>query len=93
MTNPSFRDIPQFTRQPSYRVSEGWDSIEDWITRQSVKDSCRQILNLDPDFQRAHVWTETQQIRYIEYILQGGKSGAVKRANMYLMRGLTDLRR
>lgn len=32
-------------------------------------------LQMNPDFQRGHVWTEDQQIAYIEYILRGGKSG------------------
>lgn len=33
------------------------------------------LLDLNPDFQRAHLWTTAQQIAYIEYILQGGSSG------------------
>jgi hypothetical protein len=32
-------------------------------------------LNLDPDYQRAHVWTREQQIAYVEYMLQGGEVG------------------
>jgi hypothetical protein len=28
-----------------------------------------------PDFQRGHVWTEQQQIAFVEFLLQGGKSG------------------
>lgn len=32
-------------------------------------------LQLNPDFQRGHVWTEEQQIAYIEFFLKGGKSG------------------
>lgn len=31
-------------------------------------------LNMNPDFQRAHVWTPEQQTRYIEFILRGGNS-------------------
>lgn len=30
---------------------------------------------MNPDFQRGHVWTEEQQIRYVEYLLSGGESG------------------
>jgi len=30
-------------------------------------------LNLDPDYQRAHVWTEAQQVAYVEYVLMGGE--------------------
>lgn len=32
-------------------------------------------LQLCPDFQRGHVWTEEQQSKYIEFILRGGKTG------------------
>lgn len=32
-------------------------------------------LQLNPDFQRGHVWNEKQQIAYIEFFLKGGKSG------------------
>lgn len=32
-------------------------------------------LQLIPDFQRGHVWTEEQQIAYVEFFLKGGKSG------------------
>lgn len=32
-------------------------------------------LILEPDFQRAHVWTEEQQKKYVEHILRGGTSG------------------
>ena len=32
-------------------------------------------LQLNPEFQRGHVWTEEQQIAWVEYYLRGGKSG------------------
>lgn len=32
-------------------------------------------LQLNPEFQRGHVWTEEQQMKYIEFILRGGKTG------------------
>ena len=35
------------------------------------------LLQLDPDFQRAHVWTEAQQSAYVEYLLQGGPSARI----------------
>jgi uncharacterized protein with ParB-like and HNH nuclease domain len=34
-------------------------------------------LELDPDFQRGHIWTEKQQTEFIEYFLSGGVSGRV----------------
>lgn len=66
-----FSDIPQFTREGN------------WECNYSVLRFVRQIedfekedgLEMNPDFQRGHVWTEEQQINFIEFILRGGKTG------------------
>jgi hypothetical protein len=34
-------------------------------------------LDLNPDFQRAHVWTREQQAAFVVYLLQGGPSARV----------------
>jgi hypothetical protein len=34
-------------------------------------------LDLDPDFQRGHIWTEKQQALWLQHHLRGGKSGRV----------------
>lgn len=34
-------------------------------------------LQLDPDFQRCHVWDIDQRIRFVEFILQGGKTNTI----------------
>lgn len=65
-----FRDIPQFP-QIYYRVDIFFAHIEDWIV-DHVKDH---NLNLNPDFQRGHVWTEEQQVKYMEYLLKNPTSG------------------
>lgn len=66
-----FSDIPQFTRDGNYRVNMPFSDVERTIARWQEG---RQ-LDMDPDFQREHVWTETQQIRYLEFRFRGGKSG------------------
>lgn len=67
----NFSDIPQFTRSANYRIDVDWDyMINIWLPEKIEKDG----LQLDPDFQRAHVWNETQQIRYCEFIIRGGHS-------------------
>lgn len=63
-----FGDIPQFTKSASYAIDVSWRYLEEHIDQQ-VKDY---KLDLDPDFQRAHVWTTAQQIRYVEFVLRGG---------------------
>lgn len=65
-----FDAIEQFPRS-NYSVHQPWDSVEAWIKREV--DELK--LDLDPDFQRPHVWTKKQQIAYIEYGLRGGASG------------------
>lgn len=68
-----FQDIPKFTRNAGYHVTVSWRYLEEHIVQNQNPGSA--ILDLDPDFQRAHVWNEQQQIRYVEYILRGGMSG------------------
>lgn len=64
-----FRDIPQMIGSIGcYRVDMPWAHLEKWL--HSHKD-----LELNPDFQRGHVWTEAQQASYIEFRLRGGRSG------------------
>jgi len=54
-----------------YRVDVSWDYLEKHLER--YKRIYK--LDLEPDFQRAHVWTEEQKSRYVEYILRDGPSG------------------
>ena len=66
-----FSEITKFTQRPSYHVNVGLDYIENWI-----QDNINELnLQLNPDFQRGHVWTKEQQTAYMEYLLQGGQSG------------------
>lgn len=67
---PSFQDIPQLPTA-HYEVDVGWVDLEQHIARSIAADQ----LDLEPDFQRAHVWTRNQQIAYVEYQLMGGEVG------------------
>ena len=66
-----FRDIPQLTSCSGYTVNVGWDYLPFQIARHVLDHN----LNMEPDFQRGHVWTPVQKVKYIEYILRGGRSG------------------
>lgn len=70
-----FKDIPQLTEYGVYQVNVPIRYVLDNITKWE-EDSYYQ-LQLNPDFQRGHVWTEEQQIRYMEFLLKGGKSSRV----------------
>jgi uncharacterized protein with ParB-like and HNH nuclease domain len=66
-----FSKIPKFTQIPAYKVDI---CLEDF-KRRVEKDIQEKDLQLNPDFQRGHIWTQEQQIKYVEYILRGGQSG------------------
>ncbi len=66
----NFNQIPKFSRIRKAHNTE-WKDIThqlDWYKKSFD-------LDLDPAFQRGHVWTEGQQTAYIEFKLQGGKGG------------------
>lgn len=67
-----WNEIPKFQEFGLINsINFGFISYVDFIKEQIEKYN----LQLDPDFQRGHVWNEEQQIKYIEFILRGGKSG------------------
>lgn len=70
-----FRDIPKFIHGGNYQINVSWVHIEEHLAHWSEGERASGKVNLEPDFQRAHVWTRKQQIAYIEYGLRGGVSG------------------
>lgn len=66
-----FRDIPQFISDGAYECTMKLENfvkqIQEWVDEEG--------LQLCPNFQRGHVWTEEQQVKFMEFILQGGKTG------------------
>lgn len=71
-----FADLPRFPRA-DYHVDVEWRDLCSYIER-SVK---QYGLELEPDFQRGHVWTAEQQIAFVEYGLMGGESSMTITAN------------
>lgn len=66
-----FEDVPQFTRDGAWECD--YDLEGAWKFASNPENK----FNLDPDFQRAHVWTEDQQIAWLEFFCRGGKTGRV----------------
>jgi len=68
---PKFREFRTYTGRASYHVHVSWSYLQEHL------DSWRQgyCVEMNPDFQRGHVWTEEQQIAYIEFKMKGGPSG------------------
>lgn len=68
-----FSDIPQFTSHGSWECNYSLVSFVKFIEDAEREEG----LDMNPDFQRGHVWTEDQQIKYIEFLLRGGKTARV----------------
>jgi len=67
----TFQEIPQLQQPGSYEVN-----IPLQFLAERVKQFQKEYnLQINPDFQRGHIWTEAQQIAYVEYYLAGGRSG------------------
>ncbi|MCC7017805.1 MAG: DUF262 domain-containing protein [Rhodospirillales bacterium] len=67
---PRFRNIRQFTSYGNWTCDVPIRQINTTISEWQEA----YYLDLCPDFQRGHVWTDEQQSRYLEYILRGGRS-------------------
>ena len=63
--------VKHFTRGAHYSVSCSFGYIETMLAAYTAENS----LVLEPDFQRAHVWTTAQRTKYVEYLLRGGTFG------------------
>lgn len=68
-----FSDIKPFTKDGNYEVNVGLKYLE--RTLKNYEEDYG--LELNPDFQRGVVWTEEQQIAYVEFFLRGGKTARV----------------
>ena len=53
-----------------YEVDVEWSMLEWHLARQA--ETSRDI---DPDFQRGHVWNDAQRVAYVEHVLCGGETG------------------
>ena len=62
-----WRDIPKIERWgKSFTIP--WNSLEQQLAIYEKEAG----LDLDPDFQRGHVWSHHQQVKYVEYVLREG---------------------
>jgi len=68
-----FSDIPKifptvmYSADVNFEIVKGGNYIEEWMKIHDV--------NLDPDYQRDYVWTEKQEIAFVEFCLRGGEAG------------------
>jgi len=66
-----FRDIKPYHGWGNYQVDVPLRYVP-----KKIKDFTDEYgLDMNPDFQRAHVWTKDQQTRYMEFLLRHGRTG------------------
>ncbi len=54
-------------------LTVGLTHLDTFISTETAQPDGRfSPLDLNPDFQRGHVWNEQQQIAYVEFVLRGG---------------------
>ena len=73
-----FSDIPQLTNDGHYTVDIPLDYLQHHIGRYIEEFD----FTMDQDYQRNHVWTDAQQIAFVEHLLRGGKHSNIIRLNM-----------
>ena len=71
-SRPRLRDLPQLTHDGHYAPRVDWRDLEALLERWTTARAGAR-LDLAPDFQRGHVWSRTQQMRYVEFMLSGGR--------------------
>ena len=67
-----FDDIPQFNMFRGYAVDVGWGFLKKWMDMEFIHGN----LDMDPDFQRGHVWTPEKRTAFVEFMLRGGDSAS-----------------
>jgi uncharacterized protein with ParB-like and HNH nuclease domain len=65
-----WKEFPKLTSIGNYEVCVSLRSLLEDIERYIKEYN----LNLLPDFQRGHVWTKLQKVRFVEYLLRGGQT-------------------
>ncbi len=68
-----FSEIPQFIQGGSYQTNVGLGFLDKCLTEWESDEYYN--LQLNPDFQRGHVWSMEQRISYVEFFLKGGRTG------------------
>jgi hypothetical protein len=71
------KDIPQLITDGNWECDFTLKDLVNRIEEMQVDNKrYKKTLEMNPDFQRGHVWTEEQQTSFIESLLQGGAKNA-----------------
>lgn len=69
----TFDDIPQLVggtlTNGMFPIDVAWPHVDQWVEGDDMV-----TVDMNPDFQREHVWKKEQSIAYVEYCLRGGRN-------------------
>jgi len=68
----NYNDIPQYPRA-AYEVDVFWNYLDTYIYGKDNDPNTIPLI-MEPDYQRGHVWSQEQQIAYVEYGMMGGEN-------------------
>ena len=68
-----YQDVPQMIQSGSWECDFDLFGVWEFVVEQQKEGG----LDINPDFQRAHVWTQPQQRAWLEFFLRGGKTGRI----------------
>jgi len=71
------QELPRYNLPSNYGGGHtiSWKRIELFLKDEADWSDMTIDEMLNPEFQRGHVWTEDQQISYVEHVLKEGKTG------------------
>ena len=67
-----YKDIPRYIESGSWKCNYTVEGLVEAIEEFELNSN----LQMEPDFQRGHVWNEGAQVRFVEAILAGGATNA-----------------
>lgn len=79
MSRIAFGDIPKFSRDGKDQTTVSLAYLEKHLALLNEGDR----LDLEPDFQRAHVWDAEKRRAFVEFVLRGGYGSSDIRFNEY----------
>lgn len=82
-----YEELEDFTPMANDTYTVRFDRIRSFLEEFSAEYG----LEMNPDFQRGHVWNEEQQVAYMEYVVRGGKSGMDVYFNCANLNGKADV--
>lgn len=71
-------DLPKYYKS-NYHTEVGIGYLKEFIKTIDEDTKCEFgedfMLEMNPDFQRGHVWNQDQKVKYLEHLLMEGESG------------------